>query len=297
MGDTVGIISPAGALFEKTSLEEFKKILQGFGFIVREGKHLHKRIGYFAGTDEERAEDVMTMFKDPDVKGIFCAKGGWGCARILPLLDYALIKKNPKVLIGFSDISSLLNAIAKEAMLVTFHGPVGNSGWNEFSSSSFINTVMDKKPMEYSFGENETICSEGLAKGNLVGGNLSIICASIGTPYAPAFQGFQKRVLFLEETTEEPYRIDRMLTQLKQSGAFDALQAILFGQCTKCIAEEPDKAFTIQEVFAQHFKGLKIPVVTGLPFGHTKDKLTMPVGGAVSIDTQNKKLIIYPGVQ
>lgn len=281
-GDTVAIVAPAGAVFDPKANEEFKLKLESIGFKVVLGKTTSLRNGYFAGEDKERAADLMNMFKDKSIRGIFCAKGGWGCARILPLLDMELIRKNPKLLIGFSDISSLLNAITDQAGLVTFHGPVGNSAWNDFSVTSFNACVLKRQEQLVAL-DNLTIWSEGKGEGPLWGGNLSVLCSLIGTPWFPDVKG---GILLLEETTEEPFRIDRMLTQLQQAGLFKNINALVFGKCTKCVAEEPEKAFTVEEVFGRHFKNLPIPVVSGLPFGHTLDKLTLPLGCIASLDTQ-----------
>ena len=202
------------------------------------GKTTSFRTGYFAGTDKERAADIMDMFGNKNVKGIFTAKGGWGCARILPYLDYKIIRENPKVLIGFSDITSLLNAVTYKSGLVTFHGPVGNSSWNEFSVNSFQLCIIQKKEQVISLKNEEIkIWSPGKAQGAVYGGNLSVLCSMIGTPYFPKLAG---TMLLLEETTEEPFRIDRMLTQLKQCGVLDELSGVIFGRCTKCLAEEPE---------------------------------------------------------
>jgi muramoyltetrapeptide carboxypeptidase len=286
-GDKVAIISPAGAVFDPVSVQKFEKIITDLGYVVVKGKTCSLRTGYFAGTDEERADDFMCMVKDPTVKAILCAKGGWGCARILPLLNFDIIRTNPKIICGFSDITTLLNAIWHKSKLVTFHGPVGNSGWNDFSVTAFHQAVKKDRTIFHYFDKDNdtTVYSPGKAEGIWLGGNLTVFCSLLGTPYMPEVK---HSILFLEDTMEEPYSIDRMLTQLKLAGVFDKIKGIAFGKCTKCIAEEPDKAFTIQEVFAQHFSKMKIPVVTGLPIGHTEQKLTIPLGCNGILDTSLK---------
>ena len=293
-GDTIGIVSPAGAIYEKKSLDEFVAKLESLSFKVILGKTTSLRTGYFAGTDKERAADVMDLFTNKKVKGLFAAKGGWGCARILPLLDYKLIRENPKVLIGFSDITSLLNAVTKKTGLVTFHGPVGNSSWNDFSIASFRKCVLEKEDQTIELKDEIKIWSAGKASGPVYGGNLSVLCSLIGTDWLPELKG---AILMLEETTEEPFRIDRMLTQLQQTGIFDSIAGIVFGKCTKCIAEEPDKAFTTEEVFQQHFSERKFPVISGISFGHTLDKLTIPLGCRTELNTQKGSLLfsVVPG--
>ncbi|MBP7808462.1 MAG: LD-carboxypeptidase [Bacteroidia bacterium] len=292
-GDTVVITSPAGAVWDETQIEKFSNILKGFGFKVLLGQSLSLKTGYFAGTDEERAEELNTLFANTDIQGIFCMKGGWGSARILELLDYKTITNSPKVLIGFSDITTLLNAIYVKTGLITFHGPVGNSGWNDWTSNAFKRVVMKAEQPLFPVGPNEedkiVTINKGVATGTLVGGNLTVISSLIGTGYLPDFKG---KILFLEETKEEPYRIDRMLTQLKLAGVFKQISGIAIGKFVKCEAEEPHKAFTFMQVFEQHFKSLSIPVFYGLMTGHIENKLTLPVGAEVTMnaDTGTIKL-------
>lgn len=284
-GDTIAITSPAGAVWDDAQVETFSNILKGFGFNIILGKTLKEKHGYFAGTDEVRAKELNDLFADKKVKGIFCMKGGWGCARLLDKLNYTIIKENPKVLIGFSDITTLLLAITTKTGLITYHGPVGNSGWNDFTKNSFINVIQNAKP--YTFEANpsneDTILTinSGKASGELFGGNLTVLSSIIGSGYLPDWKG---KILFLEEAKEEPYSIDRMLTQLKLSGILDSVSGIVFGKCAKCLAEEPHKSFTLNEVLLQHFKPLKIPVFFGAMIGHIENKLTVPLGINASID-------------
>ncbi len=284
-GDTIAIASPAGAVWDEAQIETFSNILKGFGFNIILGRTLKEKHGYFAGTDEVRAKELNDLFADKKIKGIFCMKGGWGCARLLDKLDYKIIKENPKVLIGFSDITTLLIAITTKTGLITYHGPVGNSGWNDFTKNSFINVVQNSKP--YTFEANPAnedailTINSGKASGELVGGNLTVLTSIIGSGYLPDWKG---KILFLEEAKEEPYSIDRMLTQLKLSGVLDSVSGIIFGKCAKCLAEEPLKSFTLNEVLLQHFKPLKIPVFFGAMIGHIENKLTVPIGINASID-------------
>ena len=285
VGDTIAIASPAGAVWDDTQVEKFTGILSGFGFNVILCTTLKRKVGYFSGTDEQRAKELNDLFANKDVKGIFCMKGGWGCARILDKLDYNLIAQNPKVLIGFSDITTLLNAIYAKTGLITFHGPVGNSGWNEWTTSVFKNVVMYAGQTVFSPGPDDDdkiiTLGKGTAIGTLVGGNLSVISSIIGSGYLPDWKG---KILFLEETKEEPYRIDRMLTQLKLAGALKQLNGIAIGKFVKCEAEEPQKAFTFMQVLEQHIKPLGIPAFYGLMTGHIENKLTLPIGAEVRMN-------------
>lgn len=286
-GDTVAITSPAGACWDEKTITSFTKTLESFGFKVVLGKTLKEKCGYFAGPDELRARELNEFFADKSVKGIFCAKGGWGCARLLDKIDFDLIRKNPKVLIGFSDITTLLIAIYAKTGLVTFHGPVGNSGWNDFSAGSFRGVVMKGEKINFQKGPKEedkiVTINKGSCKGTLVGGNLAVIAGIVGSSYLP---DWKDKILFLEEAKEEPYRIDRMLTQLKLAGILDALSGFIFGKCVKCEAEEPQKAFTFMEVIEQHIRPLGIPAFYGAMTGHIENKWTLPVGGAVSMNAE-----------
>lgn len=292
-GDTIAISSPAGAVWDDAQVEKFTSILSSFGFNVILCSTLKRKVGYFSGTDDQRVKELNDLFANKAVNGIFCMKGGWGCARILDKLDYNLIAQNPKVLIGFSDITTLLNAIYEKTGLITFHGPVGNSGWNDWTSTIFKSVVMNAEQPVFPGGPNEEdkiiTLNKGTATGVLVGGNLSVISSIIGSGYLPDWKG---KILFLEETKEEPYRIDRMLTQLKLAGVFKQLNGIALGKFVKCEAEEPLKAFTFMQVLEQHFKHLTIPVFYGLMTGHIENKLTLPIGAEVSLnaDTGTIKL-------
>lgn len=286
-GDTVAITSPAGAVWDNAQVEKFAGIVRSLGFKVKLGQTLTEKFGYLAGTDELRAREVNALFADKEVKAIFCMKGGWGCARILDKLDYELIAGNPKVIIGFSDITSLLIAINSRTGLVTFHGPVGNSGWNDFSVDYIKRVLMEGEKVEYAYpvGEEQpyTLAS-GKAKGTLIGGNLTVLAGIIGTAYLPLWKD---TILFLEETKEEPYSIDRMLTQLKLAGVLYELKGFVFGKCVKCDAEEPLKAFTFKEVLEQHIKPLGIPAFYGAMIGHIENKYTMPIGIEAEFDANS----------
>ena len=278
-GDTIAVTSPAGAVWDDKQVDLFVSILQHLGFKVKTGRTLKQKYGYFSGTDEQRAAELNGFFNDDTVSGIFCMKGGWGCARILPLLDYELIRTHPKVLMGFSDITALLLAIQAKTGLVTFHGPVGNSGWNAFTVDSLKKVLMQKECAVLAgtgkVEDTPVVLRSGTATGMLAGGNLSVLVSLMGTPYLPEWKN---KILFLEDTGEEPYRIDRMLTQLKQCGVLDQLSGFVFGKCVKCLAEEPDKAFTFQQVLEQHMQGLTIPAFYGAMIGHIENKITVPLG-------------------
>jgi len=293
-GDTIGLVSPANATYEREPLEIAIEVLQAMGFKVKQGAHLRARYGQFGGTDAQRAADINAMFADDSVAGILAMTGGSGCNRIVDKLDYALIAAKPKFFGGFSDLTSLINAIQVQTGLVTFHCPVAASEWNEFSLASFRALVMEghaltlRNPLPQR-GDNlvatqdriSTLTS-GRARGRLLGGNLAVLSSLAGSPYFPDFKG---AVLFLEEINEYIYRVDRMLSTLRLAGALDGLAGVVLGKFTKC--EPGDGNFgtlTLDEVFDDYFKGLKVPVFRGAMIGHIKRKHTVPVGAEVEID-------------
>lgn len=286
-GDLVGICAPAGASHDPKEVTDFVLLLQNLGYRVKTSGNLQTRFGYLSDTDEARAKAFMDLIHDTEVKAIFFTRGGWGCARILPLLDFNAIQKNPKIILGFSDITAFLVAISHKTGLVTFHGPNGNASWGDFSLQSIENMIVK--------GATETIVTTdlklyptapvcirpGIASGELYGGNLSVLTGLLGTEYLPDWKG---KILFLEEVREEPYRVDRMLTQWKLNGVFDELSGVVLGQFRKCIPEEPTRSFSLQEVFEYHFKDVNFPVFSGFLCGHILDKFTLPVGQTVEID-------------
>lgn len=284
-GDTVGLIAPAGIVDAK-DIEAAQKSVSQLGLKVKLGKHILDRYGYLAGKDSDRADDVNLMFSDRTIKAIIPMRGGWGCNRILPLLNYSLIRSHPKILIGYSDITTLLLAINARSQMITFHGPVATSTWNQFTVDYFKRilfngetvTMQNLNPSEVRV---ETIAS-GKARGKLVGGNLSVLSAMVGSPYLPSWN---KSILFVEEVGEDVYRIDRMLTQLKTAGILNQITGFIFGQCTKCsLGDEP--SFTLMQVLQQHILPLGIPAWYGSMIGHIKDKFTLPIGVEVEIDAE-----------
>lgn len=298
VGDVIAISSPAGAVWEDAQIDKFVSILENLGFKVKLGQTLKEKFGYFAGTDELRASEINKFFLDKEVKAIFCMKGGWGCARILDKLNYDAIKNNPKIIMGFSDITSLLIGITSKTGLVTFHGPVGNSGWNDFTIDYLKRVLTNKEMVAYAYADDDAdkyyTITEGKVNGILFGGNLTVLAGMIGSNYLP---DWKNKILFLEETGEEPYRIDRMLTQLKLSGVLKNINGFVFGKCVKCEAEEPEKAFTLQQVLEQHIKPLGIPAFYGAMIGHIVNKYTVPIGISAEMDASTGLLkLLEPAV-
>lgn len=288
-GDTLGLIAPAG-IVEPKEVEDAAQSLAKLGLKVKSGKHLLDRYGYLAGKDIDRAKDVNSMFADKSVQGILAMRGGWGCNRMLPLLNYPLIRSQPKILMGYSDITSLLLAIYARSRVVTFHGAVATSTWNDFTVNYIQQVLFQGEAVTMqNLNSDEVkieVISPGKAKGKLVGGNLSVIAAMIGSTYLPTWN---KNILFVEDIGEDVYRVDRMLTQLKNAGILSRLTGFIFGQCTRCKpSDEPtEPAFTLTQVLKEHIEPLKIPAWYGSMIGHIKDKFTVPLGIEVEIDANS----------
>lgn len=298
-GDTIALVTP-GSYITEHEKEESIDNLRNLGFNVTYSDRLMQKNGYFSATDKERAADLNEMFARKDVQGIMCARGGYGCARILNFLDYDLFQDNPKPLIGFSDVTALHYAIYKKSNLVTFHGPVSISTFNSFSIKNFQDVLID--PTEQLVLENSsaginnnpygiTVISEGTAEGELIGGNLSIAVSLIGTEFDIDYSG---KIIFLEEFMEEPYRIDRMMTQMIQAGKFEDAKGIALGVFKLCEPSKSntsfDSSFSLMEVLKDRLGNLGIPVIYGLSFGHVVDKFTIPVGVMAELNTDNQEL-------
>lgn len=304
-GDTVGLIAPASNMSEDESIRFAIDIIESFGFDVKEGAHLYDRDQYLAGSDHDRADDVNRMFADDTVNAIFCLRGGYGTPRLLPLLDYDMIANNPKVFLGFSDITAILIALHVKAGLIGFHGPTARI-FSDYTLAEFNKVLMhpapktiigSPPPIDARAGvvqsENRiTRFRGGTATGELIGGNLSLIVTLIGTPYEPEFAG---RILFIEDTNEEPYRVDRMLTQLWLAGRLQQTAGIVFGKITK--SDTSMNTFSIEEVIRKRCAPLGIPVIRGLMIGHVKDQTIVPIGINARLDADAGTLeLIEPAV-
>jgi len=292
-GDTVGLVCPAAPAYSKQTIQVIAESMQALGFKVKYGKRMWERYGYLAGKDADRAADLNEMFADSSVQGIVCVHGGWGCARLLPLLDYDTIKRNPKVLLGYSDITALLLGIYSQTGLVTFHGPVGAVSWNEFTVGYLRKVLMEGEAVRYEnpkvVGDNLTQVADridtivgGKAKGRLLGGNLTVLSHLIGSPYVPDWKG---SLFFCEDIDEAPYRVDRMLTQLKLSGILEDMNGFIFGKCTEC--EPGDGSYgslTLEDLWADHILPAQKPAFSGSMIGHIRQKFTIPVGIEAELD-------------
>ncbi|WP_308367453.1 MULTISPECIES: LD-carboxypeptidase [unclassified Microbulbifer] len=300
-GMTIGLVSPASNVWENEDIRFAMDVVKSLGFEVKEGTHLYQRNQYLAGSDEDRAADLNAMFADSGVDAVFCLRGGYGSARILPLLDYRTIADNPKVLLGYSDITALLNAIHRHTGLITFHGPIAAQNFTDYTLEEFRKVLVNSRapvplgappPFDGGPGRVErknriTRFRGGRARGRLVGGNLSLVASLLGTPYEPDFRG---RILFLEDVEEAPYRIDRMLTQLRLAGKLEQVAGIVFGKFTETDTDE--NTFSVEQVLRDRTAGLAVPVVRGLMIGHVEDQTIVPVGAMAELDGDKGSLTL-----
>lgn len=271
-GDVIGVVAPAGAV-DETSLDTGVRLLEAAGFRVQLGAAVHQQDGYLAGTDTQRVADLHEMFADPQVKAIIAARGGYGAGRLLPLLDPAIIVQNAKIFVGHSDITFLLNYLVELAGQVSFHGPMVTAFQERPEALDLLLSMLTGDRTRWHEPAQEVI-QPGTAEGRLVGGCLSILAATLGTPYAVDARGC---LLFLEDVNEQPYRIDRMLTHLRQAGVLDGVAGVIFGEMSGCMAT-PDEQVSVRDVVAKAFSLASYPVAFGLPSGHGLGTLTLPLG-------------------
>ncbi len=289
-GDAIGFITPAGFIDEE-KLSIAVKNIEAFGLNVFYYDSVLEKSGYLAGNDESRLKEFHSMYENNDIKAIICVRGGYGTTRLLDNIDYSLIKQNPKPLIGYSDITALINAIYKKTGIIGFHGVVGSGDFTDYTSSNFKNiffgnsedvvTELFEKHRETSF-----VINEGIASGELAGGNLALLVSVLGTPYDVSWQD---KIVFLEDIGEAPYKIDRMLTQLISAGKFNNVKGIIFGQFRGCEPEKKDEknSFSLKEVIINRIKPMNIPSVYGFSFGHIKNQAIFPVGIKADFNTDN----------
>jgi muramoyltetrapeptide carboxypeptidase len=302
-GDTVGLITPATYTSDPDSLIMAERTVQYFGLKPRIGRNVRKRDGYLAGTVEHRLEDLHAMFADPEVRGVFPIRGGYGSAQLLDRIDYDLIRRNPKIFVGYSDITAMHLAIHQRTGLVTFHGPVPVSAFTNYTLDVYrralfraepLGTLSNPKdPNELRPKHSLRTIRPGKARGRLMGGNLSMIAATMGTPFEVDTRG---AIFFVEDVGEQPYQIDRMLTNLRLSGKLQAAAGIIFGECSDCGPRDYKPSFastlSLGEVLDQILGGLQVPVLAGLTIGHTADQLTLPIGVMASLDSDRGELTI-----
>ena len=307
-GDTIAFVAPAGRL-DRARMERARERLEAMGFTVKVPDNLYRTRGYLAGEDEARAAELMAAFRDPEVRAVFPGTGNYGTTRVLDRLDYESIRRNPKILIGFSDITGLHLAIQKRAGLVTFHSPnpmwgLGSEGnLSGFSAKYFWRALLGTDDLEAETAPHDEgytfdlpidvpqikVLSPGTGRGRLTGGNLSLVAALMGTDYEIETEG---RVLFLEDVGERPYRIDRCLSQLRLAGKLDHPAAVILGQFSKCEPKPDEESLTLEQVFEDYFGELGIPVITNFPAGHHKFNATLPLGAQVEVDADRSRVSV-----
>ncbi|MBL7998671.1 MAG: LD-carboxypeptidase [Candidatus Kapabacteria bacterium] len=305
-GMTIGITAPASGV-SKSEIQSGINFLKELGYNTVLGKCVFKSSssGFLSAPDEQRASEFMEFVERKDIHAIMSVRGGYGVMRILPMLNYDMIAANPKIIIGYSDITALVNVIYSRCGLVTFHGPMCSSHYDDITRSSFVKTLSsNRRPaseelqpttVEYSDPTYDVIV-EGTATGILTGGNLTMICATLGTPYEPVFDN---SILFLEDVNEEPYKIDRMLTQLWLSGKLANVKGVVLGVFNHCDPYQREERFrdydmttSLRDVFESRMSQLNIPVLSRLPIGHIRSKLTLPIGIQAELDTKKGSLVL-----
>jgi muramoyltetrapeptide carboxypeptidase len=299
-GDVIGIVSPASPITDPSRIQDGVRYLESIGYRTLVGRHAEARNGYLAGTDKQRADDLHGMFRNRHVKAIFCVRGGYGTPRLLPMLNYPLVQRNPKILVGFSDITALQLALWRKCRLVTFNGPmVGvdmSPGMEAFTEEHFwrVLTSGEKAITIRLAAETTSVLRKGTAAGRLLGGNLSLLVNLLGTPFMPSLRD---SILFVEEVGEDCYRVDRMLTQLRNTGILAEARAVLTGQFTDCLPMKsiPDSQ-TMEDVLRDVAGRLRVPFVAGLSFGHHPAKLTLPLGVAARVRTRSNTIDLLESV-
>jgi muramoyltetrapeptide carboxypeptidase len=302
-GDTVGLITPSTAVSDPDRLAAAGRTMNYFGLRTKMARNAGKRMGEYSASVNERLDDIHSMFRDPEVAAVFAIRGGYGSEHLLDRIDYDLIRKNPKIFLGYSDITAMHIAINQHAGLVTFHGPIVLSKFTPYTQENFRKALFNTRPIGTvtNPADNDPLhpshtlrtVRPGRATGRLTGGNLTLISTTMGTPYEIDTRG---KILFIEDVEEEPYRIDRMLTQLRLAGKFDQIAGLIFGECHDCKPNDyqPSMAlpYSLGEVVDNLLGGLKIPVLSGLTIGHTDDQLTLPVGVMATLDADKGTLDI-----
>lgn len=305
-GDLVGLVAPGGVVNDRL-IEKSVQNIEALGLRVKLGAYLGAAYGNYAGSVQQRLADLHAMFADPEVKMIWPIRGGSGCISLLSSLDYGLIRRNPKILLGYSDITALHLAILNKVGLVTFHGPVASSTLADYSREHMMAVLCDPRPTYTIPMAPENVVkaqtmphfgirtlTQGTATGPLLGGNLSIVAALSGTPYAAGFRG---GLLFLEEVDEAPYRLDRWMTQLDLATGFANAAGVMVGVCEDCAPEPGQRSLTLDQTFDHHLKPLLVPAVTGYSIGHIRHQFTVPMGVRARLDTERQTVtLLEPAV-
>lgn len=296
-GDKVGLIAPAGPVAPEKVANAITN-MQNLGLEPVYNEIALKKHGYFSASDQERLDDLHQMFANKEIKGIWCLRGGYGCTRILPFINYDLIRKNPKVFVGYSDITALHHAFCKEAGLKTYHGPVASSQvFSAFTSKNLQQVffsgqkeieVLPYEQEEANYRQPALTLYSGQAEGKLTGGNLTLLAAMAGTPFAPSYKN---KIVFIEEIGEKPYRIDRMFTQLLQATDIRKANGIIFGIFHDCQPKTEENSLTLMETIQDFVEKVKLPSIYGFPIGHIPDMVTLPMDARAMLDADHNRVI------
>ena len=286
-GARIALIAPAGPLQNPEDLPRAQDNARTLGWEPIVGAHATERIGYLGGPDRDRLNDINQALRDPNVDAIWCLRGGYGLMRILTSIDYDALSRAPKAIIGFSDVTALHAAVQQRCRLVTYHAPHARETLTDFSRDSFRRAVVEQVDSCGVAADAREI-NAGAAEGRLAGGNLAVLAALCGTPFAP---DLTDAILILEDINEPVYRIDRMLTQLKLSGALNGCRAIVFGECTGC-TESAGGGRSFDDVLGESAHALGVPCLAGIPIGHTVEQWTIPLGAMAKLDTAKRSLTV-----
>lgn len=292
-GDAVALVAPAGPLASLEELERAIEVVNSLGFVARVARNAAVKHGFLAGTDAQRAQDFNAAANDPEIRGVFALRGGYGTMRILELLDYDALRRDPKVVLGYSDLTALLHAVSARAGIVTFHGPVaGLSQFTPFVVEALRRAICVPQPIGALHAPQAAILRPGRASGRLAGGNLTLLAALEGTPFAVETAG---TILVLEDVDEAPYRIDRLLTQLRLSGKLGRAAGLLVGEFRGCDPEgDPpvDPAARLTHVLHERLFDLGVPAIAGASVGHIEEQWTLPIGVRATLDATARTLVV-----
>lgn len=300
-GMTVGLVTPASNAPEDEDLLATLDFVHSLGFEAKAAPNLRSRKQYLAGSDRQRADDLNTMFTDSEVDAIFCIRGGYGSGRLLRDLDYDNIARNPKIIMGYSDITAILNAIHLRTGLLTFHGPIAGDNFSDYTYGQYHRVLVEptqstligeapqfeSRPGVVDRINRVTTIVGGSAEGHLIGGNLSLLVTLMGTPFEPNFEG---AILFLEDVSEPPYSIDRMLTHLWLTGKLEQVSGIVIGKFTE--ADYSGNTLSIEQVLRERFEPLGLPTLRGTMIGHVQDKTVVPIGARARMNADEGTLTL-----
>jgi muramoyltetrapeptide carboxypeptidase len=287
-GAHVALIAPAGPLQKPEDLPRAQENTRALGWEPIVGPHATERVGYLAGHDRDRLNDINQALRDPNIDAIWCLRGGYGMMRILAGIDYDALSRTPKAIIGYSDVTALHAAVQRKCRLVTYHAPTARETLADFSRDSFRRALVEQvDSCGVASGAREI--NAGVAEGRLVGGNLAVLASLCGTPFAP---DLSDGILILEDINEPVYRIDRMLQQLKLSGALNGCKAIVFGECVGCKEDAGGGGRPFDEVLGEIAHALGVPCLAGIPIGHVAEQWTIPLGAMAKLDTGKRALTV-----